>query len=200
MAHQPSYSHDLTFCDLFFFSRYSFWKIRKYSKDCNRSVEGYFSIRGIFFLGKTFLWLISLFNTQTWLFVTFSFSRDIHFGKLENIQKTVTDQLRLFQYPRNVFSSKNIPVARLLIRPTWLFVTFSFCRERKRHSGKLENIQKTVTDQPRATSMSEFHHCYEDWKNRLLRCVVSQGSYFERGNIKLQFHSNKKIEKTSSVT
>lgn len=53
------------------------------------------------------------------------------------------------------------------------------------HFGTLENIQTAVTNQLKAIPVSEFQHCYEDWKNRLQRCVASQGSYFEGDNIEL---------------
>ena len=36
-----------------------------------------------------------------------------------------------------------------------------------RHSGKVENIEKAVTDR-----------WYEEWEQRLRRCVASQGNYF----------------------
>uniref|UniRef100_T1HG19 Uncharacterized protein n=1 Tax=Rhodnius prolixus TaxID=13249 RepID=T1HG19_RHOPR len=36
-----------------------------------------------------------------------------------------------------------------------------------------------VTDQLKAIPVSEFEHCYEEWKKRLQRCVASEGSYFE---------------------
>ena len=38
----------------------------------------------------------------------------------------------------------------------------------------IENIQMVVTDQLKAISVSEFQHCYEQWKKRLQRCVASQ--------------------------
>lgn len=53
------------------------------------------------------------------------------------------------------------------------------------HFGTLENIAKAVTDQLKAIPVSEFQHCYEEWKNRLQRCVASQGNYFEGDNVEL---------------
>ncbi|GFX03665.1 DDE_3 domain-containing protein [Trichonephila clavipes] len=53
------------------------------------------------------------------------------------------------------------------------------------HFGTLENIQTAVTDQLKATPISEFHQCYEEWKKRLQRCVASEGSYFEGDNVEL---------------
>lgn len=49
-----------------------------------------------------------------------------------------------------------------------------------RHFGTLQNIQTAVNDQLKAIQVSEFQHCYEEWKNRLQHCVASQGSYFGR--------------------
>uniref|UniRef100_T1HG18 Uncharacterized protein n=1 Tax=Rhodnius prolixus TaxID=13249 RepID=T1HG18_RHOPR len=43
-----------------------------------------------------------------------------------------------------------------------------------------------VTDQLKAIPVSEFEHCYEEWKKRLQRCVASEGSYFEGDNIELR--------------
>ncbi|GFU68090.1 uncharacterized protein TNCV_1708041 [Trichonephila clavipes] len=51
------------------------------------------------------------------------------------------------------------------------------------HSGTLESIQTAVTDQPKAVLISELHQCYEEWKKRLQRCVVSEGIYFEGDNV-----------------
>ncbi|GFV73661.1 putative transposase [Trichonephila clavipes] len=50
------------------------------------------------------------------------------------------------------------------------------------HFGTLENIQTAVTDQ-KAIPIAEFHQCYEEWKERLQRCVASEGSYFEGDNV-----------------
>lgn len=47
------------------------------------------------------------------------------------------------------------------------------------HFGTVENIKKNVTDQLKDIPVSEFQRCYEEWENRLKRCVASQGNYFE---------------------
>ncbi|GFW49390.1 hypothetical protein TNCV_3058971 [Trichonephila clavipes] len=36
-----------------------------------------------------------------------------------------------------------------------------------------------------ATPISVFHQYYEEWKKHLLRCVASEGSYFEGDNVEL---------------
>jgi len=48
----------------------------------------------------------------------------------------------------------------------------------------VENIEKAVTDQLKAIPVSDYQRCYEDWEQRLQRCVASQGNYFE-GDLKV---------------
>jgi len=43
----------------------------------------------------------------------------------------------------------------------------------------VENIEKAVTDQLKVIPVSDYQLCYEDWEQRLQRCVASQGNYFE---------------------
>jgi len=54
-----------------------------------------------------------------------------------------------------------------------------------RHFGTVENIEKAVTDQQKAILVSDYQRCYEDWKQRLRRCVASQGNYFEGDKLDL---------------
>ncbi|EFN73732.1 hypothetical protein EAG_03061, partial [Camponotus floridanus] len=49
----------------------------------------------------------------------------------------------------------------------------------KGHFDTTENVKAAVTNQLKAIRVSEFQHCYEDWKHRLKRYVVSQRNYFE---------------------
>jgi len=49
----------------------------------------------------------------------------------------------------------------------------------------VENIEKTVTDQPKAIPVSDYQRCYEEWEQRLRRRVASQGNYFEGGKLDL---------------
>ena len=53
------------------------------------------------------------------------------------------------------------------------------CYIKGRHFGTVENTEKAVTDQLRAIPVSEFQRCYEEWEQRLRKCVASQGNYFE---------------------
>jgi len=45
------------------------------------------------------------------------------------------------------------------------------------HFGTVENIEKAVTDQLKAIPVSDYQCCYEEWEQRLRRCVASQGNY-----------------------
>lgn len=47
------------------------------------------------------------------------------------------------------------------------------------HFGTIENIKQNVTNHLKDIPVSEFEHCYDEWKNRMKRCVASQGNYFE---------------------
>ena len=49
-----------------------------------------------------------------------------------------------------------------------------------RHFGTLDNIQKSVTEELKGIPAETFQHCYEQWKQRLRRCVAVQGNYFEK--------------------
>jgi len=53
-----------------------------------------------------------------------------------------------------------------------------------RHFGTLDNIQN-VTDETKGIQAEAFHHCYEQWKQLLRRCVAAQGNYFEGYNLDL---------------
>lgn len=88
-------------------------------------------------------------------------------------------------------ASKNIPVAP---QPPYSpdlspcdFFLFPRLKNHLRgtHFGTLENIQSAVTDQLKIIPVAEFQQCYDDWKDRLQRCVASQGNYFEGDSIEL---------------
>jgi hypothetical protein len=51
---------------------------------------------------------------------------------------------------------------------------------KERHFGTVENIETAVTDQLKAIPV-----CYEEWEQRLRRCVASEGNYFERDKLDL---------------
>ena len=50
------------------------------------------------------------------------------------------------------------------------------------HFGRIENIQKTVTNELNTLRENDFWYCYDQWKKRNC-CVTSQGSYFEGDNL-----------------
>jgi len=54
-----------------------------------------------------------------------------------------------------------------------------------RHFGTVGNIEKAVTDQLKVIPVSDYQRCYEEWEQRLLRCVASQGNYFEGDKLDL---------------
>jgi len=58
-------------------------------------------------------------------------------------------------------------------------------RLKGRHFGTLDNIQKSVTDELKGIPAEVSQHCYEQWKQRLLRCVAAQGNYSEGDNLDL---------------
>ena len=82
-------------------------------------------------------------------------------------------------------AEKCIPV---VLQPSYLS-TLSLCdffliprlknHLKGRQFGTLDNIQKSVTDELKGIPAEAFQHCYEQWKQRLHRCVAAQGNYFE---------------------
>jgi len=68
-----------------------------------------------------------------------------------------------------------------------------------RHFGTLDNIQKSVTDELKGIPSEALHHCYEQCKQRLRRCVAAQGNYSEGDNLDLQIQI-KFIVKRKSVS
>ncbi|GFW43348.1 putative transposase [Trichonephila clavipes] len=90
-----------------------------------------------------------------------------------------------------MFTPKNIPVApqppySLNLNPCDFFLFTKLKNHLKGHHFKtLENIQTSVTDQPKAIPISEFYQCYEEWKKRLQLCVASESSYCEGDNDEL---------------
>jgi len=53
------------------------------------------------------------------------------------------------------------------------------------HYGTVKNIEKAVTDQLKGIPVSDYQRCYEEWEQRLRRCVASQGDYFEGDKLDL---------------
>jgi hypothetical protein len=55
-----------------------------------------------------------------------------------------------------------------------------------RHIFTLDNILKSVTDELKGIPTEAFQHYYEQWLQRLHRCVAAQGNYFEGDNLALK--------------
>ena len=53
------------------------------------------------------------------------------------------------------------------------------------HFGTVENIEKAVTDQLKAIPVRDYQRCYEEWEQRLRRCVASQVNYSEGDKLDL---------------
>ena len=53
------------------------------------------------------------------------------------------------------------------------------------HFVMVENIEKSVTYQLKGIPVSNFQRCYEEWEQRLQRCVASQGNYSEGDKLDL---------------
>jgi len=51
------------------------------------------------------------------------------------------------------------------------------------HFGRMENIQKLVTEELNTLKENDFQYCYDPWQKRWNHCVTSQGSYFEGDNL-----------------
>jgi hypothetical protein len=54
-----------------------------------------------------------------------------------------------------------------------------------RYFDTWDNIKKNVTDELKSIPAEAFQYCYEQWKQRLRRCVAAQGNYFEGDNLDL---------------
>jgi hypothetical protein len=62
-----------------------------------------------------------------------------------------------------------------------------------RHFGTGENIETVVPDQLKVIAVSDFQHCYEEWKQRLRRCVAFEGNYFEGDKLDLYFKNKYRV-------
>ena len=54
-----------------------------------------------------------------------------------------------------------------------------------RHFETVEYIKKAVTNQLKTIPVSDYQRFYEEWEQRLRRCVASQGNYFEGDKLDL---------------
>jgi hypothetical protein len=54
-----------------------------------------------------------------------------------------------------------------------------------RHFGTVENIETAVILNLKAIPISDFERRYEEWEQRLRRCVVSEDNFFEADKLDL---------------
>jgi hypothetical protein len=74
-------------------------------------------------------------------------------------------------------TKKGIPAVP---KPPFFFLFPKLKFHLKGHQFEIvDNIQKVVTDQPRAFPHELFQHCSREWEQLLWQCVLSQGNYFE---------------------
>jgi len=91
----------------------------------------------------------------------------------------------------NFWQKKSIPVVSQPqyspdLSPCDFFLFPGFKNHLKgRNFGILVNIQKSVTDELKGIPAETFQHGYEQWKQRLRRCVAAQGKYLEGDNLDL---------------
>ena len=78
-----------------------------------------------------------------------------------------------------------LPIHRISVSATSFKAHGSKKHLKWRHFSTLNNIQKSVTDELNGIPVEAFQHCYEQWKQRLRRCVAAQGNYFEGDNLDL---------------
>jgi hypothetical protein len=64
---------------------------------------------------------------------------------------------------------------------------FLFPRMKNVLKGKrfadVEEVKKITTEALKGITLQEFQDCFEKWKTRLDRCIVSNGQYFEGDSI-----------------
>ena len=76
------------------------------------------------------------------------------------------------------------PIRRISVSLTF-FISLAQKSLERGHLGDLDNIQKSVTNKLNGIPAEAFQHCYEQWKQRLRRCVATQGNYFEGDKLDL---------------
>ena len=73
------------------------------------------------------------------------------------------------------------------IRQTWLRVTFLIPKIKITLKGRrftaIDDIKSASLKKLKAIPKIEFEKCFEDWKKRWKKCIISNGDYFEGDNI-----------------
>lgn len=54
-----------------------------------------------------------------------------------------------------------------------------------RRFATIEEIKTASLEELKAISKSDYEKCFEDWKKRRHKCIVSEGDYFEGDNINI---------------
>jgi hypothetical protein len=47
----------------------------------------------------------------------------------------------------------------------------------------IEEIKTASLEELKIILKSAYQQCFEDWKKRLYKCIISEGDYFEGNNI-----------------
>ncbi|KYQ48450.1 hypothetical protein ALC60_00181 [Trachymyrmex zeteki] len=89
---------------------------------------------------------------------------------------TVADSIAEVLCTRSSFPRVKLPTRS----STWRFL---FPRLKRNMKGKrfatVEEVKQKSLEGLKDIPMSEFKNCFEQWKNRLEKCVVVNGEYFE---------------------
>jgi len=67
------------------------------------------------------------------------------------------------------------PVRRISV-PVTFFIPPAYKHLKGRHFVTLDNIQKSVNDELKGIPAEALQQCYEQWKQRLRRCVAVKGT------------------------
>jgi hypothetical protein len=93
---------------------------------------------------------------------------------------------------KEVLTRRGIPVvpkppysSELSLCDFFLFLKLKF-QLKDRHFETVDDIQKVVTDQPRALPHEDFQHCYLEWELHR-RYMPSQGNCFEVDGVDFLF-------------
>jgi len=88
-------------------------------------------------------------------------------------------------WQKKTFLFLSLPIRRISVHVTSFYSPGPKNQLKVRHFGSLNNIQKSVTDELKGILAEAFQHYYEQWKQRLRRCVAAQGNYVEGDNLDL---------------
>ncbi|KYN40738.1 hypothetical protein ALC56_05049, partial [Trachymyrmex septentrionalis] len=91
--------------------------------------------------------------------------------------------LRFRRNVKSCFTKKNLtgePMHSPDLAPCDFFLFPKFKRNMKgKRFATVEEVKQKSLEGLKDIPMSEFKNCFEQWKNRLEKCVVVNGEYFE---------------------